>query len=163
MIVRLIGGQAVYKHPRAHWAVYQPHGRVVVRGRGRRAWAPGAGRAPRVAVSDWIAAIGVPVERSAVAAGRPSSDDRRSEDTSAEEVKTDKEPTGSAVSAPKPALNSSASPSETDQSKATDSTTGGCGAQTSGTTSVGAGMLLILATPFGLIALPSLRRLWPFR
>ena len=91
-----------------------------------------------------------------------SSDDRRSEDTSAEEVKTDKEPTESAVSTPKPALNSSASPSETDQSKATDSTTGGCGAQTSGTTSVGAGMLLILATPFALVALPSLRRRWPF-
>ena len=65
-----------------------------------------------------------------------------------------------------PTLNPSTGPSETANNKATDSadgpTSGGCGAPSSGNTSVGAGMLLMLAAPFGLIGLPRLRRRWPF-
>ena len=65
-----------------------------------------------------------------------------------------------------PTLNPSTGPSETANNKATDSadrpTSGGCGAPSSGNISVGAGMLLMLAAPFGLIGLPRLRRRWPF-
>ena len=65
-----------------------------------------------------------------------------------------------------PTLNPLNSSSETAVNKATDSangpTSGGCGASSSGNTSVGAGMLLMLAAPIGLIATPHLRRRWPF-
>ena len=83
-----------------------------------------------------------------------------------EDAKTDTETTENTDSSLSPTISPSAAPSETVGNKSTDSvsrpTSGSCIAPDSGNSSANVGMLLILATPFGLIALPSLRRLWPF-
>ena len=50
-----------------------------------------------------------------------------------------------------------------DTDSAGDSTSSGCSAPGSANTPTGAGILLLLASPFGLMAFPRLRRRWPFR
>jgi hypothetical protein len=50
-----------------------------------------------------------------------------------------------------------------DTDSAGDANSPGCSAPASGNTPTGAGMLLLLAAPFGLMAFPRLRRRWPFR
>lgn len=50
-----------------------------------------------------------------------------------------------------------------DTDSAGDANSAGCSAPASGNTPTGAGILLLLAAPFGLMAFPRLRRRWPFR
>ena len=74
------------------------------------------------------------------------------------------EPTGVPESTPDTEDNLAEATGEGDQESEGDATSSGCNAPAGGSAnaSIGVGMLLLLGAPFGLMALPRLRRRWPF-
>ena len=74
------------------------------------------------------------------------------------------EPTAIPEATPESESDPAGATGEEDQDSEGDSTSTGCNAPAGGSAnaSIGVGMLLLLGAPFGLVALPRLRRRWPF-
>lgn len=100
------------------------------------------------------------------AAEGSDSEDPEAEGTEAEGDEGDsgraEEPTTLPEVTPEVEDDAEGSASEEDPDAEGDSSSPGCSAPASGNASTGLGMLLLLGAPMGLIALPRLRRRWPF-
>ena len=86
------------------------------------------------------------------------------EATQAEDSAGDAEPTGVPESTPEAEADPAEATGEGDQESQGDASSSGCNAPAGGSAnaSIGLGMLLLLGAPLGLVALPRLRRRWPF-
>ena len=90
--------------------------------------------------------------------------DTRSEGAQPEEPAEDVDATAETPVMPESTSDSEARPTgATDKDSAGDSSSAGCSAPASHDAPTGAGIILLLAAPFGLLAFPRLRRHWPFR